>query len=448
MRQQRNALRRVVMGLMALCTMLGAGGCSMFLNELSGEQEVQARKSKIQELQLQTMRLADDYVGTILDGAKRVEDKSSSTRGLVELEGWKLRQANAAYTVATGPLPLANLLDLVVLTSLSRHYAERWTADTFGGNPEPLVNAHRQMEEAAMKFLSQQVDEKSVETVRKVVDIWYQRHPDATEVGFVRFVEFAKESGVPMDNARGVPSNLFRMLGLDPLEGIDPAVRQIEQSRLLAERAIYFTKRLPYLLDIQFRYSALRLAAMPEVRSVLTDADRATAAADRVADTVAALPQVIARERAALIEGTFKGFEANEARARGLVAELNTALGTSDQAAASIRDAVKALDALVARFDQPAGAAPGKPFDIAEYGKAATDIAQAAAQLQRLLERLDQRVPAAQASLAPVVAEARSLADLLFWRLVALTVLLPLMCAAAALLYVRLAPKLRPPARV
>jgi hypothetical protein len=235
---------------------------------------------------------------------------------------------------------------------------------------------------------------------------------------------------------------------LDPLEGMDPAVRQIEQSRLLAERAIYFTKRLPYLLDIQLRYSSLRLAAMPEVRGALSDANRVTAAADRVADTVATLPEVLARERAALIEGTWRGFAANEAHARELVSELNAALGTSNQAAASVRDAVRTLDAFIGRFDKPPGAPAGKPFDIADYGRAATDIAQAAAQLQALLVRLDQQAPAAQARFAPLLGEARAFADALFWRLVVLVVLLPLMCAAAALLYARLAPKLRPTARV
>ena len=109
---------------------------------------------------------------------------------------------------------------------------------------------------------------------------------------------------------------------------------------------------------------------------------------------------------------------------------------------------MKTLDAFVGRFDKPAGSPPGKPFDITEYGKAATDIAQAAAQLQALLARLDEKAPAAQAALAPAVAEARALVDTLFWRLVILVVLLPLMCAAAALSYVRLAPKLRRPSGV
>jgi hypothetical protein len=429
-------------------SLLAGGGCSMFLSELSGEKEIEAHKSKLQELQLQTMRLADEYVGRMLDAARILEKNNASLNGLVELEGWKLRQANAAYTVVTGPRPLADLLDLVVLASLSRHYSERWTVETFGADPAPLVRAHRLLEDEAYGFLLKQADQKAVDSVRGIVDAWYARHPDATEVGFVRFVEFAKEAGTPLEGNRAIPSNLFRMLGLDPLEGMDPAVRQIEQSRLLAERAIYFTKRLPYLLDIQLRYSSLRLAAMPEVRGALGDANRVTAAADRVADTVAGLPDVIARERAALIEGTWRGFAANEARARDLVNELNAALGTSDQAAASIRDAVKTLDAFVGRFDKPAGSPPGKPFDITEYGKAATDIAQAAAQLQALLARLEEKAPAAQAALAPAVAEARALVDTLFWRLVILVVLLPVMCAAAALLYVRLAPKLRRPSGV
>jgi hypothetical protein len=34
------------------------------------------------------------------------------------------------------------------------------------------------------------------------------------------------------------------MLGIDPLSGLDPAIREIEQTRALAERTIYYMQRV------------------------------------------------------------------------------------------------------------------------------------------------------------------------------------------------------------
>ena len=51
------------------------------------------------------------------------------------------------------------------------------------------------------------------------------------------------------------------MLGLDPLTQLDPAVREITQTRELAERTIYYMQRAPSLLDMQLERITYQLAA-------------------------------------------------------------------------------------------------------------------------------------------------------------------------------------------
>ncbi len=65
-----------------------------------------------------------------------------------------------------------------------------------------------------------------------------------------------------------MPSSLMAVVGLDPMAGLDPAVRQVEQARLLAERAIYYAQRMPILIDLQLDRSLNRLAAGPESRKL------------------------------------------------------------------------------------------------------------------------------------------------------------------------------------
>src|SRR3984957_15174827 len=96
-------------------------------------------------------------------------------------------------------------------------------------------------------------------------------------------------------------SGLFSVLGLDPLSGLNPAVREISQSRELAERTIYYAQRLPNLLDMQIERLTFEFATMPEVNRLLANADHVAAAATTTARVGGELPTLLPRARAAAI---------------------------------------------------------------------------------------------------------------------------------------------------
>ena len=98
-------------------------------------------------LQVQVMRFADSYVACIAQAADDFGAKVGTPKARLAALKWKLGQATSAYTDATGPNPVVNALDMLVLVSVSRMVVEDygvgdlWRRDPpAAGNPSPAGN--------------------------------------------------------------------------------------------------------------------------------------------------------------------------------------------------------------------------------------------------------------------------------------------------------------------
>ena len=124
----------------------------------------------------------------------------------------------------------------------------------------------------------------------------------------------------PTPGASGTSSGLFVLLGLDPFSSLDPAVREIAQTRELGERTVFYAQRLPNLVDMQVERLAYEFATMPETKRLLANADSIAAAAAATGSVVGELPGLIDREREAAIRQFMEALTvetATHARARG-----------------------------------------------------------------------------------------------------------------------------------
>src|SRR5262249_43464030 len=150
---------------------------------------------------------------------------------------------------------------------------------------------------------------------------WRQKNPGVAFTAFVRLPAF-KDMLVSDDPRKGVFGELSNMVSLDPLAGLEPAVRQLEQGRLFAERAMFYMQRLPLVLPIQAELLALKLTQLPAVGSALSDSERISKAAASLAETAAALPAAVSAER----EAALKQISAElSAQRQGLIADLDAA---------------------------------------------------------------------------------------------------------------------------
>jgi hypothetical protein len=434
-------LRRLLILIVVATTVTGCGLWSKVTGEeRRAEQQAQQRS----EIQQTCQRFADGFAGQVLESVGPLMKQATDVAIVDQLSYWQITQLNSAYTIATGPSPVLCQLDFVVLATLSRMVVE----DTLAGLDDDLLGSltavYRELEREAWANAATVLTAAQLEELRRLIEDWRVRNPKVTLVVFVHFAEFAEAAGLSAE-ATGAPGSLFGLLGLDPLSGLDPAVKQIEQTRLLAERAIYYMQRMPYLLDLQTHRVVLQATLAPEVKRANASLERATLAMETYAEIGTGLPDAIAREREALIEQLSGEMLRQEAELRDLLADLQATLATGSETAVAVNAAVDSLDRLVARFPrrEPGTAPAGRPFDIAEYTAAAAEFAGTARQLTALLEALGREGTPVAAAVADGAEAGRALVDYLFWRALLLGGLLIAGGFAASLAYRAVAARIR-----
>ncbi len=445
--QQRNLksnfpqffLRGFIAGGMLIILMLTS--CS--LTRLSGSQP----KAQVNSLQLssqstgpvtlpvlqaQVMRFADTYSATV---AQACDDVTTATTNIELRESvlrWKLGQSTAAYINATGQNPAVNALDMLVLVSMARMVIQDYGSETYGDEVRPLLETQLNLETNAWT-LARGVLKPSQETeLRDLIQEWRARNPHQRYVGPVRFREFVTALGKTPTQATTAPTSIFSLLYLDPLAGLDPTAAAIQETREMGERAMYYTQRMPMLLSWQVELLAYRLAGQPESQQILNDASRLAAASEVFAKTAQQLPQLVNDQRQAAIQQILDGLTSQGNKSRELLNDTRSTLDSAGAAAKNINAAVQSLTAFV-QYVSPTNATPtsstnSQPFNVLNYGTAATQIGAAADHINALLASVNQTTP-------ELTAQTKAVVDHAFWRGLILILFLLIGAVLAALGY-------------
>lgn len=415
------------------------GGCGLWAKITGQERRAQEAAQQLEKMRQTCQRFADNYVGRILEVTAPIVDRTNTPDTYNQVSYWLLTQVNSAYTVATGSSPIVCHLDFVVLASLSRMVVEDTLVELDGDLLSPLPAAYRSLEQEAWTNVAELLTPQQLEELKGLIAGWRAKNPEVKLVGFVHLAEFAEAAGINLE-AQVAPGSLFSLLGLDPLAGIDPAVRQIEQTRMLAERAIFYMQRMPYLLDLQTDRVIGMATLAPPVSRANESLERVSIAMADFARFSGDLPDAFAREREALLRQLATELMRQETELRALLAELQVTLASGSNTAEAVDSAIVALDRLLARFParEPGDPQAGRSFDITEYAQAASEFAGTARELKALVEALGAEGEPMAAAVAGGVEAGRDLVDYLFWRALLLGLLLLLAALAAALAYRRL----------
>jgi hypothetical protein len=399
-----------------------------FTKNLFRNKDAEAHAVALLHLQLNTMRFADEYAARISEPLLQFQNATTDPTDKLAAQNWKVSQATAAYTIASGANPMINAVDMVVFATLSRMVIEdAWITERFGNRTEALRIAHAKMETLAWASAANVLSSAQIDELRVLIDNWRARNPRTNAVAYIHFDEFAKSLGQPQPGKPVTPGSLFSFLGLDPLSQLDPAVRELAQARQLAERALYFAERTPNVMDMQVERIALQFAVMPEIVQLLGDLNRVAGAAQQTGDMVATLPQILATERAATIEQLSGVLDSREGELKALLGELRTTLAAGTVTSDSLKGTITSFDQMMARFDKPASAqtaGAGRPFDITEYTETARELAAAARQLDVLITQVDNNAGALSTASEHASQRVQSLVDYTFWRLVQLGLVL------------------------
>jgi hypothetical protein len=238
------------------------------------------------QLQAANMAFANRYIAAIADVYDRIQRNAKSDDAALASVRGKLIGANGAISNAVELNPLAGLMDMAVMVTLNRAIVERpWTSELYGpeGAAELLVVLKRQ-EKDIWTLASFYVTPEQANELRKLCAEWLTEHPDQRYAMNIRLADFRQATQM---NPGSVPlvNSVFGLITLDPFTGLDPAVKEVEQSRVLAERMFFYMRYMPMLLAWQADSLYLQLLEVPQSEKLLGDVATVAASTTRFTES-------------------------------------------------------------------------------------------------------------------------------------------------------------------
>jgi hypothetical protein len=404
--------------------------CACSSLHVFSKEDSEERARQLDAVQLKVMRFADEYVGQISGPLNTFQAQTMNPRERLDAQNWKVSQATAAYSNASEANPVVAAIDMVVLAVLSRMVVDDVMASPSGRmRSVELRDAHQKLERRAWEFSESMMDEQQRTALRDGLHRWHAANPEVRAVSLIHFADVSQTAILP-EKEGFMSRGLLGLIGIEPLGGLDPAVREIAQTRQLAQRSIYYIQRMPALLDMQVERLAYQLTVMPESRQVLDDVDHVADAAERVGRLADALPTVFSQERETTIAQIGAQLSAQQGKTRALARDLRELLEAGTLTSSSVNTTIRSLDALVARFKSsgPASAAPSTAVKndtkLETYSKTLRELSTTAQELQALIVTLDQSTS---------VASGKSMIDYIVLRAIILALALALIVVGSVL---------------
>lgn len=164
----------------------------------------------------------------------------------------QLNYASAALEIALGPVPEANLLDMVTFIELTRNVLKNhWVPKVFGDRAQALQSTFNEASVEIWEIASLVLDASQRETLMEIITEWQSERRQQFNVEGVRLSHFAEATGSSSTTLGRKAGGLFSDVRRVTL-AVDSAV-------LLGERALYAAQRMPSLLRLQARVGSAEL---------------------------------------------------------------------------------------------------------------------------------------------------------------------------------------------
>jgi hypothetical protein len=320
---------------------------------------------------------------------------------------------------------------------------EYWQPNAFGESAQPMLESCRIAETEIWQLAGTVLKPEQQAELHKAIVAWHQQNPQPESILAARALGFASQLAAAKKTDTDKSDSVFNLLKVDPLSGLDPAVREIAQTRLFAERALFVTQKMPTLLRWQMELLSVNAVEMPAVRQLVTNSTQITASVDRITRVAEQLPGQVRTERDEIL----KALQSQEK-------DVSSLMTAGTQMSDSLNTTLTIFDALMKRFgvgdtNKPPGPPPtnAEPFRIQDYTATAAQLAVTAQQLTEMIRLLDQTLGSTNlaklsAQVAPVVQQAQTggkeIVDYAFWK----GILLIAIVLMAALIYRFLAARL------
>lgn len=241
------------------------------------------------ELQSEIMGFADRF-GVILSQAfDDFQEQDPSRKAQFIANDDMVYSIASAMTIAAGPNPQVALLDMAALVTLGRMIYEEHHLKKWGKPAEPMVRGFRQAETDVCQIVKEVLTAEQQWELRGMFQEWRKSHPEQLLFSYLRFSDFA---------ATRQKSTLVKAVESGGLfASVKQATQQVEETRLLAERAMFLGTRMPLLTGDFMNVWISRWLTNPEMERILNNMDTVSGSAERLSKELEKLPDRFADER-------------------------------------------------------------------------------------------------------------------------------------------------------
>jgi len=433
-------------GLAALLLMLAIAGVGCHVVKSTAELPARAVNSVTSgqrekqtvdpvDVQQTLQRFADGFSAQMIAAADQLQS-GTNTLDARDLLRIKIGFTTETTSIAAGPNAFANLIDMAAFVTVTRMaLEEHWVPNVFGDSARPMLVSCQNGETNVWHLVSRAFSNDQQVQLRDAIQTWRAMNPISDRMLGARTLELSKEIFKKKKPEAGGGGNVLGLLMLDPFAGMDPAVREIAQTRLFAERALYVAQKMPSMLRWQTELLSINATETPAVQQIVSNSTAISASLERFATVAEKLPDQVSSER----EEILKALKSQE---KDLSALMNAGTDMSD----SLNTTLTTFDALMKRLGvgetnkTSSSDTNAEPFRILDYAETATQLSATAQRLTELLTTLDRtlgstNIAALSDKVSPAVdkaeASGKAVVDYAFWK----GVLLVIVALVAALVY-------------
>lgn len=370
---------------------------------LPGASQKAPDKLSSEQLRDEVIRFGDEYLVRLSNSMPDFESDGLDTGLRAWVRRSMLSNGTAVFDIGAGDRPFIGLLDLVVLVSLMRAEVENyWMPNYFGDKLVPVVQALEALEADIWKMADRALADLQVTELKNLIEQWIAQNPEVKNTSYIRFREFldlVPDQEAVKAKGKGSSGSIFSLLYLDPLAGLDPTVRAIEESKAFAERVMYYGQRLPFVLRMHSQLFLNDIAEADEVEGTLDSIERFSFAAESMSKSLEKLPDAVAAER----EAIFEMLMSEEANLNATLVELRATLESGTAMSDSLDQTLTTFEALMASFESDPDEVndpDSPPFQILEYAETAEQIGIAADRLNVLIASINEDTPVLMESTA------------------------------------------------
>ena len=236
-----------------------------------------------QQLEVEIMRYGDRYSARMSLEADRIREKASTPELRWFASGWKLACQTAVVEIAVGPNAVENLLDMMVLASLTREEVETyWVPEVLGAElGQGLLKASRMLEEEIWEGSKRVLTPAQQDDLRTLIHEWNEQHPDQHYFWSIRFAGFTDQRAIELQRVEETGGLLGE---------ISQTRETAVEMREFGERVMYYMQRVPNLTRLQAEFGMREVLNMPEIVQVLDNTERLTRSTERYAAMLEKLP--------------------------------------------------------------------------------------------------------------------------------------------------------------